>query len=59
MAMFDMLTPKFTKEAQQMLEEIEAEKRQQQTGCKFLDLSCARDRKEFNKIMKNLKNEAE
>lgn len=59
MAMFDMLTPKFTKEAQQMLEEIEAEKRQQQTGYKFLDLSCARDRKEFNKIMKNLKNEAE
>ena len=59
MAMFDMLTPKFTKEAQEMLEEIEAEKRQQQTGYKFLDLSCARDRKEFNKIMKNLKNEAE
>ena len=59
MAMFDMLNPKFTKEAQQMLEEIEAEKRQQQTGYKFLDLSCARDRKEFNKIMKNLKNEAE
>ena len=30
MAMFDALTPKVTREAEQMLEEIKAEKRQQQ-----------------------------
>ena len=55
MAMFEALTPKFTKEAQQMLEEIKAEKRQQQTGYKFLDLNCTADRKEFEKMMKNMK----
>ena len=59
MAMFEALTPKFTKEAEQMLEEIEAEKRQQQTGYKYLDLNCAADRKEFRKVLENLKNETE
>ena len=59
MAMFEALTPKFTKEAQQMLEEIEAEKCQQQTGYKYLDLNCAADRKEFRKVLKNLENETE
>ena len=59
MTMFEALTPKFTKEAEQMLEEIEAEKRQQQTGYKYLDLNCAADRKEFRKVLKNLENETE
>ena len=59
MAMFEALTPKFTKEAEQMLEEIEAEKCQQQTGYKYLDLNCAADRKEFRKVLENLKNETE
>lgn len=53
--MFKTLMPGFTKEAQQMLEEIKAEKRQQQTGYKFLDLNCTADRKEFEKMMKNMK----
>lgn len=59
MAMLEALTPKFTKEAEQMLEEIEAEKRQQQAGYKFLDLNCIGDRKEFKKVLKNLKDEKE
>ncbi len=55
MAMFEALTPKFIKEAEQALESIEAEDRQQQqNGFKFLDLNCAEDAKEFKKIMKNL-----
>ena len=60
MAMFEAMTPKFTKEGELMLEVIESEKRQQQrSGYKFLDLSCARDTKEFKTILKNLKDEKE
>ena len=60
MAMFEALTPKFTKEAEQMLEEIQTEDRQQQkNGYKFLDLSCAQGTKEFKKILKNFKDETE
>ena len=60
MAMFEALTPKFTKEGELMLEVIESEKRQQQrSGFKFLDLSCPADVKEFKKVMKNLKDVTE
>ena len=60
MAMFEAMTPKFTKEGEQMLEVIESEKRQQQrSGFKFLDLSCPADVKEFKKVMKNLKDVTE
>ena len=60
MEMFEAMTPKFTKEGELMLEVIESEKRQQQrSGYKFLDLSCARDTKEFKTILKNLKDEKE
>ena len=60
MVMFEALTPKFTKEAQQMLEQLQTEDRQQQkNGYKFLDLSCPADVKEFKKVMKNLKDVTE
>ena len=60
MAMFEAMTPKFTKEGEQMLEVIESEKRQQQrSGFKSLDLSCPADVKEFKKVMKNLKDVTE
>ena len=60
MAMFEAMTPKFTKEGELMLEVIESEKRQQQrSGFKFLDLSCPADVKEFKKVMKNLKDVTE
>ena len=57
MPMYETLMHSFTKEAEQMLESIKAEKQQQHTGYKFLDLSCATDRKEFKKILKNIGNE--
>ena len=55
MPMFETLMPSFTKEAQQVLEEIKAEKRQQQTGYKFLDLDNEADAKEFKTMLKNLR----
>ena len=55
MPMFETLMPSFTKEAQQMLEDIKAEKRQQQTGYKFLDLDNEADAKEFKTMLKNLR----
>jgi hypothetical protein len=58
MAMFEAMMPKFTREAQQMLEEIKAEDRQQKKiNFKILDLNNSADVKEFKKIMKNLKDE--
>ena len=58
MAMFDILTPKFTKEAEEMLEEIKAEQHEQQKcGYMFLDLNTAVGAKEFKKILKNLEDE--
>ena len=58
--MYETLMPSFTKEAEQMLEEIKAEKRKQQgRGYKFLDLNCTADRKEFKTMMKNLGSEKE
>jgi hypothetical protein len=51
MPMFETLMPSFTKEAQQMLEEIKAERRQQQTGYKFLDLDNEADAKEFKAML--------
>ena len=55
MPMFETLMPSFTKEAQQVLEEIKAEKRQQQTGYKFLDLDNEADAKEFKAMLNNLR----
>ncbi len=58
MAMFEAMTPKFTKEGEQMLEVIESEKRQQQkSGFKFLDLDNKTDAKVIKGILKNLENE--
>jgi hypothetical protein len=58
MAMFDILTPRFTKEAEEMLEEIKAEEHEQQKcGYMFLDLNTAVGAKEFKKILKNLESE--
>ena len=58
MAMFEAMTPKFTKEGEQMLEVIESEKRQQQqSGFKFLDLYNKTDAKVIKGILKNLENE--
>ena len=60
MAMFETMMNKFTKEAEQMLEEIKVEKRQQQaSGCRILNLNCPADAKEFRKVLKNLENEME
>ena len=60
MPMYETMMPSFTKEAEQMLEEIKAEKRKQQgRGYKSLDLNCAADRKEFKTMMKNLGSEKE
>ena len=58
MAMFDILTPKFTKEAEEMLEEIKAEQHEQQKcGYMFLDLNTEVGAKEFKKILKNIESE--
>lgn len=58
--MYETLMPSFTKEAEQMLEDIKAEMRQKQgRGYKSLDLNCAEDRKEFKTMMKNLGSEKE
>ena len=58
MAMFDIMTPKFTKEAEEMLEEIKAEEHEQQKcGYMYLDLNTAVGAKEFKKILKNLESE--
>ena len=58
--MYETLMPSFTKEAEQMLEDIKAEMRQKQgRGYKSLDLNCAADRKEFKTMMKNLGSEKE
>lgn len=55
MAMYETLTPIYTKEAEQMLKEIQAEERQQsKCGFKFLDLNTAEGAKEFKKMMKDL-----
>ncbi len=60
MAMFETMTPMFTKDAEQMLRVIQAEKRQQpKCGCKFIDLSTAAGAKEFKKMMDSLDNEIE
>ena len=60
MAMFEAMTPKFTKEAEQMLKEIQAEEREQQKcGFKFFDLNCAADAKQFKEMLKNIENDME
>ena len=57
MAMFEAMMPSFTREAQLMLEDIKAEKRQRDTGFKFLELDNKTDAKVFKGILKNLDNE--
>lgn len=58
MPLFENLMPSFTKEAERMLEDIKAEKRQQQgRGYRFLDLNCATDAKVFKGMLKNMGNE--
>jgi hypothetical protein len=58
MAMFDILSPRFTKEAEEMLEEIKTEEHEQQKcGYMYLDLNTAVGAKEFKKILKNLEDE--
>ncbi len=58
MAMFEAMTPMFTKDAEQMLREIQSEGRQQpRCGFKFIDLNTASGAKEFKKIMDSLNNE--
>ncbi len=58
MAMFETLTPMYTKEAEQMLKQIQAEEQQQpKRGFKFFDLNTAADAKEFKKMLKDLENE--
>ena len=58
MAMFETLTPMYTREAEQMLKQIQAEERQQpKCGLKILDLNTAEGAKEFKKMLKDLENE--
>ena len=58
MAMFEKLTPMYTKEAEQMLKEIQAEEQQQpKRGFKFFDLNTAAGAREFKKMIKDLENE--
>ena len=58
MAMFETLTPMYTKEAEQMLKQIQEEEKQQpKRGFKFFDLNTAAGAKEFKKMMKDLENE--
>ena len=58
MAMFETLTPMYTKEAEQMLKQIQTEEQQQpKRGFKFLDLNTAAGAKEFRKMLKDLENE--
>ena len=60
MAMFEALTPKVIREAEQMLEEIQAEERQQpKCGFMILDLDTAAGAKEFKKKLKELENDME
>ena len=60
MAMFDTLTPMYTKEAEQMLKQIQAEEQQQpKRGFKFFDLNTAAGAKEFKKKLKELENDME
>ena len=55
MAMFETLTPMYTKEAEQMLKQIQAEEKQQpKCGLKIIDLNTATGAKEFKKMMKDL-----
>ena len=58
MAMFETLTPMYTKEAEQMLKQIQAEEQQQpKRGFKIFDLNTAAGAKEFKKMLKDLENE--
>ena len=58
MAMFETLTPMYTKEAEQMLKQIQAEEQQQpKRGFKFFDLNTAAGAREFKKMIKDLENE--
>ena len=60
MALFDALTPKFTKEAEQVLKEINAEHREQpMCDFKILDLNSAADAKELKRMLKNLEKETD
>ncbi len=60
MAMFEAMTPRFTKDAEQMLKVIEAEEQQQlMCGCKLIDLNTPAGAKEFKKLKKDLENEIE